>query len=113
MRSTADTLHQLMDIDRVICVHSDQTVCAPPGIKAPRVYDDGQPRLSNNQWVLLTGFTAKHNYQGPVMHPSEYVTGSLAEHILTHPGLYVAVAVREVSDPATTLGWAVAHKPGA
>lgn len=35
-------------------------------------------------WELETGWTGQYSYHGPCMHPSEYVGGALAQHVLTY-----------------------------
>lgn len=106
-------LNDLMELDHVIRVHSDETVSEPGSVWAPSVYDNGPANgpediqvdghYDGTPWALLTGWSAQYNYRGPVMGPGEYVGGALARHILDTPGLWVAVTVGE-SD-----GWALAY----
>lgn len=48
------------------------------------------------------------------MHASEFIGGDLERHILSNPGLYVAVVVdglrTEETDDDDNIGWAVAYK---
>lgn len=62
---------------------------------------DGVPYKSHPEWDALSGFTGQYGYNGPMMHPSEYVSGGLARWITETPGTYVYV---EVGDGD---GWAV------
>lgn len=49
-------------------------------------------------WELLTGWSGQWGYHGPEMHPSEYIGGDLAAHILATPGYWVTVAVSYPDD---------------
>ena len=116
-------LNDLMDIDHVITVDEGGHVTEPQGIYAPElemeVDGDGQildeheadykAEAARQGWELLEGFTGQHAYRGPVMHPSEYVGGRLADHIRETPGTYVVIVVR-CSD-GEDAGWAVAYRP--
>lgn len=74
-------------------------------------------------WTLLSGFTGQYSYNGPVMHPSEFIGGGLERHIRETPGYYVALVVEsdcgykmDNCDPESgcdcePAGWAVAYKP--
>ncbi|QNJ57168.1 hypothetical protein L3Y21_gp098 [Gordonia phage Rabbitrun] len=62
-------------------------------------------------WELLRNWTGQYGYNGPVMHPSEFIGGRLAAHILTNPGHYVAIVVNgDDPDDDEPTGWAIAHK---
>lgn len=52
---------------------------------------DGDDHSLETGWELLTGFTGQYSYNGPAMHPSEYIGGGLARHILDTPGLYTVL----------------------
>lgn len=121
-------LDKIMEFDRVIRVNADGTVNANvPNVWAPEVYvgtdEDGQisdddertmiSELRSHGWELLTGWTGQYSYNGPIMHPSEYVGGRLAEHILSTPGLYVVVTVETLDDNEEAAGWAVAYRADA
>lgn len=62
--------------------------------------------LRSQGWEALSGWSGQHGYSGPIMHPSELVSGALAEYILSTPGIYVAVAV-DTEDPGGPAGWLV------
>jgi hypothetical protein len=116
-------LNGVMEFDHVIRVKDGSRVAEPEGIHAPELYmstaDDGQildeherdyrEQAERQGWQLLTGWTGQHGYRGLVMHPSEYVGGNLAEHILGRPGDYVAVTV-ETDDGQGLAGWAIAYR---
>lgn len=52
---------------------------------------EGDDHGLDTNWSLLTGFTGQYGYHGPAMHPSEYIGGGLARHILDTPGLYTVL----------------------
>ena len=85
-----DTLNATMEFDHVIYSHGDGTV-SDASTYGPEVLDavDGCPA----PWEPMTGCTGQYGYDGPHMHPSEYVGGALARDILDTPGLYVCVVV--------------------
>lgn len=107
-------LDRVMEFDHVIRVHENGEVTDDvAAVWAPEVYDnseDGGPEdvhVSPDAWRLLSGFTGQWGYGGPVMHPSEFIGGALAEHILETPGYWVAVIVKDADGD---IGWAVAHR---
>lgn len=122
---TADTLNDVMEFDSVIRVNTDLTVTTEfLTVYAPDLYDYANDASVSDEdldvsakaqgWTLLRGFTGQYSYSGPLMHESEYIGGGLADHILSHPGFYVAVAVEtlnadgELQDQPA--GWAVAYR---
>lgn len=115
MSITRDNLNALMEIDHVIMVDPSGRVTEPRDVYAPEVYSDEGTEYVDRPWELLTGYTSQYGYRGPVMHPSEYVGGKLADHILSTPGYYVALVVYALDsdDEDTTdepIGWAVAFR---
>jgi len=89
---------------------------------APSVYDGELDQLPGHRWSLLKGWSNQDRYSGPIMHDSEFIGGSLAQHILDTPGYWVAL----VSDyfcgedcdqddhedcEMITEGWALAFHP--
>lgn len=109
-------LSDAMDFEHVITVHDDGTFGdGPAGLYAPTVLDVGDgARPDDPVWELLTGYTGQHGYNGPVMHPSEYIGGRMARDILDTPGVYVAVVVYADDEPdgPEPAGWAVARYVG-
>lgn len=99
-------LNEIMEFDHVVQVHADGTI-SDSGIYAPELYmevdSDGQsPHADDSDiigqaksagWELLSGFTGQYGYNGPVLHPSEFIGGGLERHIRSHPGYYVALTV--------------------
>lgn len=110
------TLSDVMQDSHPIRVHKDGSVSEPRDIFAPELptIDDGDDMLDHaardHGWELLRGWTGQYGYNGPVMHPSEYVGGKLARHILETPGYYVAVAVDDSPDDPGHGGWVVAYR---
>jgi hypothetical protein len=94
--------------------------------------------MERQGWTVEYGWSGQNSgkYNGPFMDDSEFIGGSLAEHILTTPGYWVACAVHvdseecpnesptcKLSDPCVLCydgtgearervpaGWIVAHK---
>lgn len=85
-----DALNAVMEFDHVVYSHGDGTV-SDASTYGPEFLDavDGCPA----PWEPMTGYTGQYGYNGPHMHPSEYVGGALARDILDTPGLYVCVVV--------------------
>lgn len=134
VEATVDNLNAVMEFEHVIRVHEDGTVTEGYDLMAPdltaEVDADGQCihgdeeliRQANSyrdSWELLGGFTGQYGYNGVVLHPSEFIGGGLARHILETPGYYVAVTVEcqgpdndpdENENPYEPAGWAVAFK---
>jgi len=112
-------LNAMMEFDHVIQVHADGSVTdAPKSVHAPEsVYDDSLESVYlGDDWSLLTGYTGQYGYNGPTMHPSEFIGGGLARDILAQPGYYVALlsCADDTDDPEADddnlAGWAVAFK---
>jgi hypothetical protein len=102
-------LNDIMDFDHVIRVNADGTIdtdpkgtpYAPESIVFTR--HDGSVMADNEAawaesvrsqgWEPERGWTGQYGYRGSFMHESEYVGGSLADHILATPGLWTVVVV--------------------
>lgn len=126
IHSTGDgSLSGAMDFDHVIRVYEGGMIDAHPESApyAPEMYGDTDEELSayalGQGWEFATGYTGQYGYNGLCMHPSEFIGGALAEHILATPGYWVAVIVPgRADDPSDAdsydpepAGWAVAHRP--
>lgn len=126
MIATMENLNEVMDFGHVIEVHEDGTVTEPNVLHYPEtVYQtpdsdgqciDDEVHGLPNDWSMLSGYTRQDGYSGPVMHPSEYLGGRLAAHILSTPGLYVSVLVDGQGPDDShggkdlSIGWGVAFK---
>lgn len=95
MRPTRDTLNDVMSFEHVIRVHRDGAVTAMPATYAPELLDGD---LDSPEWQLLDGYSGQDGYPGPEMHPSEYIGGRMADHILSTPGIYVAILASHSCD---------------
>ena len=123
-------LNDRMEFDHIIQVHPDGTITDSPlsagSVDAYfdlNVTPDGTDEFTMSPgWTLLSGFTGQYSYNGPVMHPSEFIGGGLERHILETPGLYVALEVSgrceyngttrcdvESGCDCEPAGWAVAY----
>lgn len=106
---TPDTLNSLVEFDCPFKVLGNGTIESANDYYAPEVYDDSV----ESPWSLLSGYTGQYGYNGPTMHPSEYLGGRMAVDILGRPGIYVIVEMRDEDgsypdgDP---IGWAVAYR---
>jgi hypothetical protein len=102
-------LNAIMEFDHVIEVHGDQTITEPRDVYAPDLWgEELPPSAIDDGWRLESGWTGQHGYRGPAMHPSEYIGGRLADHILATPGYWVALVCADEDGEA--YGWAVAHR---
>jgi hypothetical protein len=94
---TPEDLNSLMEFEVVIEVHPDGSVSTRHDLNPYfdlNVATDGTDEFDIQEgWELLTGFTGQYSYNGPVMHPSEYIGGGMARHILETPGLYIVLEV--------------------
>lgn len=116
MSATLD-LNTIMEMDHPVWVDHDGRVrdVAFP-VYAPECFDDGEGGIDtcgDTDWTALTGYSGQDRYSGPIMHPSEYIGGALAEDILAEPGVYVAVVVDDPDTGEEPSGWAVMRYCGA
>ena len=135
VEANRDNLNDIMSFDHVICVNEDGTVTEGHDLLSPDItmvvdgdgqdlYGDSylieQAKGYRDSWELLSGFTGQHDYNGVVLHQSEYIGGGLADYILSTPGYYVAVVVEcegpendpdENENSEEPAGWVVAYRP--
>lgn len=114
---TRDTLSDEMDFDHVVVVNPDGTLSEfPSGVSAPESVWDNETglQMDDDRWEAVSGgYTGQYGYNGPVMHPSEQLSGRLAQDILDRPGMYVTVVVMQDTEfleddyAAEPVGWAV------
>jgi hypothetical protein len=119
---TRDSLNTIMEFDLVIEVRENGTVhTVDSGLRenwAPEVSFESEsnpesvrkPSVSGDGWTLLSGYSGQFSYSGPIMHPSEYVGGKLADHILETPGLWTIVEVTDLDDEDHPCGWVIGFK---
>jgi len=106
MSTKPETLNDHMEFDHVIRVLPNEQIVDAGGIYAPSLYDG---ELDGPSWTLLDGYSGQDRYSGPIMHPSEYLSGRLARDVLANPGYYVAL-VDYSSDGSEPEGWAIAYR---
>lgn len=120
---TRDNLNDVMEFDHVIRVHDDGTVTHEPGVYAPAVWfysasdaETNNPSIDHGtgtRWELLNGYSGQDRNAGPIMHDDEYIGGGMADDLLSKPGVYVAVEIRDLdadrdAGDDDSVGWAVA-----
>jgi len=90
-------LNDIMQFDLIVRVAEDGTITEPRDIHIYAELDvmpNGEDDFSISEgWELLKGFTGQYGYNGPVMHPSEFIGGGLERHIRETPGYYVTLVV--------------------
>lgn len=111
---TQDSLSEVMDFGHVIASFGNGLVGDVHGVPAPEVNEwtdelgwhiEDPPK----PWDLMNGYSGQQGYRGPWMHQSENIGGSMAQHILDRPGIYVAVYPSSLDeDPGLPDTWAVA-----
>ncbi len=106
-----EDLNDAMEFDHVVQVHDDGSVTDRRDLYAPECYGepDGTINFAGAKgWHALNGYSGQDRYAGPIMHPSEYIGGRMADDILSTPGTYVAVVVTDLDDDeGEPYGWAV------
>ena len=78
------------------------------GLHAPEVCwsEDGGLEVQSEEWeAWSTGMSNQWGYTGPIMHPSEYLGGGMAQTLLDEPGTYVITEVDDLDDPDAPPGW--------
>lgn len=130
--ATPEELQNAMEFDRIVLVDTEgnisNTYISAGDVDSYfdlSVGEDGTDYFEMSEgWTLLQGYTGQYGYNGPVMHPSEFIGGRLARDILETPGYYVALVVNAPCDYDGTTecdietgcdcepaGWAIAFKP--
>ena len=106
---TRDTLNSVMEFDSVVYSHGDGTISNALGVHAPDVVEYGEGLESDlGGWEAVNGYSRQYSYGGPVMHPSEYLGGAMAEYVLENPGNYAMVVVQDGDDlDGEPAGWAL------
>lgn len=103
-------LNDIMEFDHVIEVHEDGSITDRSDLYAPECFygDDGKIDLGGSpEWAPLDGYSGQDRYNGPIMHPSEYIGGRLEDNIRATAGIYVAVIVTDLDDEDRPAGWVV------
>ena len=69
--------------------------------------------IERSGWEALSGFSNQEGYSGPIIHPSEFFSGSMARQLhfeAIRKGsdrVYALVEVTDPDDPDALVGWAV------
>ncbi len=114
-QATRDTLTHMVEWDIPFRVNGDGTVDTFVDGDAPTVYHDAEEDVivdGAGDWTPLTGYTGQDSYHGAVMHPSEQLSGGLADDVLATPGVYVLTTVLDMEaaeDDAldSIIGWSI------
>lgn len=106
-----------VEIDHPFRVGADGVVSdAGMQIHGPSVYEEGlSVMIEDPAWEAYSqGYTGQYGYNGPVMHPSEYMGGRLESDILADPGVYVVTTVSSLdhTDGDDVTGWIVCKLKG-
>jgi hypothetical protein len=127
-RGVNDSLDSLMQMDHVIRVDGDGLVHDDVGgVYAPEVAcgtdKDGQILAVHERGMIdylkRQGWDPERGWSGQqgttmddvIMHTSEFIGGSLAEHILDTPGYWVACTVPvEDKDGTDVAGWVLVYR---
>lgn len=108
---TIRALDNILSLDGApIRVNPDGTLTEMPNVYAPdsltgeddTALDDAAYAAG---WELWSHYTLQQDYDGPVMHPSEYIGGDLATDILHTPGVYAVASVDDVENDGYPVGW--------
>lgn len=128
------TLNDIMQFDHVIRVKNGEITETdfPISIHAPELMigtdADGQILAQHERtmihdalrlgWTVQTGWSGQYSYSGPIMHPSEFIGGALADHIRETDGYWVAVSAdmwplkdddgNDITD--SPAGWLLLHR---
>lgn len=96
----------------------DWALTEPEGVWAPSAMVDGQDggvEFDGSGWETITdGMSGQYSYNGPIMHPSEYIGRRIGEELLRlaedGPVTFVAVVVESRGDDEEAAGWTVVRK---
>jgi hypothetical protein len=126
-------LNEHMQIEHVIRIREDGKAEDATGVHAPESTIEAHwdeygmadilkededayvESLGVQGWTVMRGWSCGYlSGNSPLMHPSEYIGGRLAEHIRENPGLYVALSVsicpQHEDGESELAGWAVAFR---
>lgn len=110
------SLSDKMEFDHVIQVLENGTAISSDGISSPdEVWFD--PSVNGDVdcgegWTPMVGHSV--HIGSACFHPSEFIGEGLSNYILSEPGFYVSVIVRDIDSEEGSddiVGWAILHKP--
>ncbi|MEU2042751.1 hypothetical protein [Nocardia niwae] len=92
--ATMETLDEYLRSDRMVRVGLARAVCLAEEVSAPEIVvrPGGEFEVVTPGWQVLSGFSRRHGYNGPLMEAYEPINERLAGRILSHPGLYVVLS---------------------
>lgn len=101
-----------VEFDHAFRITEDGTITDDglDNVHAPELVDE---QIYSDSWEFwTTGRSNQDSYQGPIMHPSEYIGGGLERDLLSEPGVYVVVVASYTPDDPSeedspTEGWAI------
>lgn len=109
-------LNERMEFDHVVEVLVNGLIIDRNDLYAPECYDDGQGKIDFAGavgWSALDGYSGQYGYAGPIMHPSEFIGGRMADDIASTPGVYVVVVISDLDDlEGEPSGWAALRYEG-
>lgn len=122
----AQTYLKEFELDHVLTVHPGGRVEEARGLHTDELgfigtdedgqildeHEDGWVRdLNERGWEPVTGCSGQYGYAGPIMHPSEFLGGSMAERLAMTPGTYAVVMVEADEDgERDACGWALLRR---
>jgi hypothetical protein len=81
------------------------------GQLTPREEAAAEAELERAGWTLWSkGRSGQYQYRGGWLHPSEYMSDSMAEDMLAEGGLYAVVYPSTYDDDSDPLGWGILHR---
>jgi len=116
--TNASDLNKIVEFDSAFRVDEEGNVICADGIYAPDVYvvtdKDGQiiggAHISGEGWTFVYGYSQQDSYGGPIMHPSEFLGGRMAQDVLDAPGVYVLCEVIDPDDCEDLIGWVLLER---
>lgn len=88
-------------------------------IDVPQVHitaDRDVLEIGRSGWAALSRFSNQEGYSGPIIHPSEFFSGSMARRLhfeairKRSDRVYALVEVTDPDDPDALVGWAVLER---
>lgn len=114
-KGSVNLLNEAISFDTGVCeVNGNRNVYYRKDLHAPEVSDEMSiEMLASDGWTPVNGWSNQQGYSGPIMHPSETLSGFMAQHVLETPGLYMAAMVeewKEDREEPDLVGWVLLYK---
>jgi hypothetical protein len=116
MSTLAENINAV-EFDHPFAIYNGQVIEDIPGVYVPSVYnsDEADIDIDSAYWVALSdGWTGQYGYNGPVMHPSEYIGEFIANRLEEIAEDYKAFGITEVMDDTdadNVIGWVILGLP--